>query len=551
MKKIKASDFASNYLNINYKIPFKFKHREYWIPIYDSSSQRELFKTGRQSAKSTFLANRIISRASTMNGLQVLYEAPRKDQSDNFSYQKLMPIVNSSEKLRPFLKMTSTGIIDGVAVRKYTCFKTGAFVKLSTTYNGADRDRGLSINDLYIDEVQDQLDSDINILAEGLSASNIPYYLAYAGTPKSESNFIEKLWKKSKQNVWMIRCDACNTWQLPGREHLEKSFRPEGLLCAKCERQLNMLNGVWISENPTGEFNGWHITQLMRLVPDMPGGVKWKDPYGAMGIYDKYTDPDMTRAKFMNEVLGFSYDSAEKPLQMADIKAMANPDMVKQEEYDPIKNMYPVVMGIDWGNNNKSYTVISISVLYKDIPHLVHMKKLTGAEADPVITVKIIKELYKKFECATMFVDNGMVYHTIHELRRQFGEDWVNNNINFVQYLGPSRDDKIVKKKTRHKERKRLFLVHRNEIMQLFISNIKQRKIATYNFPEFQKDKFYEDYLAVSYETRERDGGESLFFMNSSNTESPTDCFQSHLYSWLGLLINTNKLKFYLTDEED
>lgn len=546
---MKASKFAEQYLNINASTPFSFKGREYFIPIYDSVDRVELFKTGRQCAKSTFLANRIVTRALSIPSISILYEAPRSEQSSIFSYQKLNPLITTSPRIRPWLKQTTTGQIDGMAVERMRCFKSEAFVKLSSTFNGADRDRGISINDLYIDEVQDQIKEDIEVLAEGLSASNIPPYMAYAGTPKTESNFIEELWKDSKQIMWHVRCERCNTWQVPGEIDIEKSFQDKGLLCYKCERPLDMLNGRWVARRPTAKFNGWHIPQTMRLVPKMPGSLEWKDEFGRQGFYDKYLNYSPKR--FYNEVLGFSYDTADKPLTTQDIKNAALPNLKKQTEYNTQYFMHPIVMGIDWGRNNKSYTVVSISTYYGEKPTLLYMRKFSGAEADPTRTALIIADMYKKFECTHVFCDNGMFWHFEPEIRRIFGNEFVDRNFNFVQYGGWRKE--LIVKVNGNKDRKLLWTVSRNDLLHLFVMNIKQRKIAFYNSTEFFEDNFHTDYLAVGYEIREsRDKGDVLFFQTSGTSEAPTDCFHSHLYSWLGLqLIIPGKIKFYFEDEKN
>lgn len=546
---MRASTFTEDYLMINSSLPFNFKGREYFRPVYDSVDRVELFRTGRQCAKSTFLSNRIITRALNTPFIQILYEAPKKEQSSIFSYQKLRPTIEFSSKIRPWLKVTTTGEVADIAVEKLRCFKSGAFVKLSSTFNGADRDRGMSINDLYIDEVQDQYKEDVEVLAEGLSASNLPPYMAYAGTPKTESNYIETLWKDSKQIMWHARCDSCNTWQVPGEFDIEKSFKEAGLMCYKCERPLDMLNGRWVARRPDAKFNGWHIPQTMRLVPKMLGGLSWKDEFGQLGIYDKYKNYEPKR--FYNEVLGFPYDTADKPLSLGDIKNTCFESVRKQTEYDERYFMFPIIMGIDWGRNNKNHTVVSISSFYNDQPTLLYMRKFSGAEGDPERTAKIILDIYKKFHCTAAFCDNGLYWHFEPALKKVFGNDFIDRNFNFVAYGGWRKE--LVQKVRGNKDRKLLWNVSRNDLLHTFVMNIKQRKIAFYNFQDFTSENYHNDYLAVGYEIREtKDKGETLFFQNSASSEAPTDCFHSHFYSWFGLNVSVvGKMKFFIADEKD
>lgn len=545
---MRVSEFTEKFININSTLPFSFKGREYFKPIYDSDANAELFLTGRQVGKSMYLVNRMISRACLMPNHQILFEAPREKQSKQFSKQKLRPILNSSPKLKPFLKLASTGKIDGLSILEAECFKNDSRIVLSTTYDGGDRDRGASMNDLLVDEVQDQLEEDITVIAESLSAAADPY-MCWAGTPKTFGNYIEQLWQRSRQIYWVIRCDSCNTWQVPGDPEeitdLSKVIAPEGLLCKKCSRVLNVLNGLWVPKNSKAGFNGWHVSQLLRLVDGMPGSVKWKTPEGIYGIYDKYQY--YTPSRFYNEVLGFSYDSAEKPLTFSDIKNVCLPYLKKAGSFDPSYFTSPIIMGIDWGRNNVNFTVVSISFMYQGKPTLIYMKKFDGAETDPRATARIIKNLFKAFGCSAVFCDNGMFWHYEHEIRDVFGNDFVNDHFNFIHYW---QDTKYLVRKSA-KNKKLLWKVSRNEAMNLFINHVKQRLLSIYNFEQFSEEKFHMDYMAVGYEVREmKDKGETLFFMGSGEGGSPTDAFHSHMYSWLGLMLTVGRFKFTLDDTD-
>lgn len=538
--KITPSKFAETFLNLTRNVPFSFQGREYFKPIYDSNENIELFKTARQCAKSTYLGNRIITRACSQS-LQILYEAPKIKQSITFSRQKLDPILTHSERLKPFLLLDSNGNVDKKNVLNYYCFKTGSYVTLSTTYNGPDRDRGISINDLYVDEVQDQLLDNINILKEGLSASTTKAYICYAGTPKSKANDIERLWEDSRQIVWMMKCEGCGIWQLPT---MEDNVRESGLLCKKCEKRLNVLNGEWVVSNRNGTFNGWHITQLMRLVKGMPGGLSWTSIDG-MGIWDRYKI--YTPETFNNEVLGFSSDSAENPLTFDDMKNVAIDTMPLQTKYDPTFMSRPIVMGIDWGNNKKSFTVVSIYIEFYGKPTLIFMKKFDGVEADPAIQAKLIKEIFVKFKCNMVYCDNGMFWNFEKSIRDEFGNDFVNKKFNFVYYW--QNEEKLITR-TRRQD-KILLKISRNEMMNLYIGAIKQIKTKIFNFNNFVENNFHTDYLAVCYETRQsKDRGERLFFMSSRDTSHPTDAFHSGLYGWFGMMMELSSFKWYYDDDQ-
>lgn len=542
MNKIRPSQFVEHFINLSSSKPFRFTGREYFRPIYDSDATLELFKTGRQCAKSTYLCNRIVTRASTIRGLQALYVAPKSEQSKMFSRQKIDPAISYSPRLKPFLKLSAGGSVISKNILNFYCFLSGSYVKLSTTYNGVDRDRGISINDLYVDEVQDQLSNDIDILKEGQSAADVKY-LCYAGTPKSMGNYIERLWQDSKQIVWMMRCGGCNTWQLP---NIEDNIKETGLLCKKCGKRLEVLNGEWVSLNSKGKYNGWHISQLMRLVNGMPGRLEWKTDEGIHGIWDKFTTLEPER--FNNEVLGFSFDSATNPLTYQEIKDCSFENLKKQEKNDTTFFSNLVVMGIDWGCNTNNFTVVSISIVYNDKPTVIYMERFTGAESDPYVTARKIKDIWNRFECKVAFCDNGLFFHYEQPMRSVFGNRIINEKFNFIYYY--LNEEKLIEKSKRIHDR-HLFKVCRNDIMSLYINSIKKKLVGFYNFEQFSDAKFHTDYLSVGYEIRHsKDKGERLFFLSSKDTAMPTDAFHSGLYSWLGVMMHSGKIQWYYENQK-
>ena len=282
----------------------------------------------------------------------------------------------------------------------------------------------------------------------------------------------------------------------------------------------------------------------MRLVKGMSGGLEWTSVDG-MGIWDRYKI--YTPETFDNEVLGFSSDSAENPLVFDDLKNIGIEHMPMAEKYDPTIMSKPIVMGIDWGNNKKSYTVVSVYIEHYGLPTLVYMRRFDGAEADPAVLAKKIKDIYLKFKCDTIYCDNGMFWHFEKNIRETFGNKFVNENVNFVYYW--QNEEKLLTR-TRRMDKK-LIKVSRNEIMNLYIGAIKQQKTKLFNFKSFVEKNFHSDYLSVSYETRQsKDRGERLFFMSSRDTSHSTDCFHAGLYGWLGMMMEQSKFKWYYDDEK-
>ncbi len=203
-------------------------------------------------------------------------------------------------------------------------------------------------------------------------------------------------------------------------------------------------------------------------------------------------------------------------------------------------------MGIDWGVNNTNFTVVTVSMMYQDKPTVIYMERFSGAESDPYLTAKKIKKIYTDLECDYAFCDNGLYFHFEKPMRDVFGNEVINNKFHFIYYY--QNDEKLIQKSKMTE--KKLFKVCRNDIMNLYTNTIKKLNVRIFDFEEFTKEKFHNDFLSVGYEVRNsKDRGERLFFLSSKDCGLPTDAFHSSLYAWLGMMIVHGKLQWFYENE--
>jgi hypothetical protein len=238
--------------------PFSFKGCEYWEPIYNSSAQRILLKTGRQVAKSTTLGNRALTYCCLVLGFKVLYVAPSLVQVKEFTKDRIKEPIETSEVLAQW---TNHQLMDNAFTKK---FVTGSEIIIRSAFLTADRIRGVAgIDCLIIDEIQDILKDNIPVIEQtAFTGSKKHKVFLYAGTPKSLDNPIEERWTKfSTQNVWAIPCHRHSfTDRLTGDRAKvywnviqdEKCLGKKGLICEKCGELINYKDPLahWTSLNP-------------------------------------------------------------------------------------------------------------------------------------------------------------------------------------------------------------------------------------------------------------------------------------------------------------
>ena len=180
--------------------PFSFNGREYLLPIYNGNYKRKLLLYARQSEKSSMLANELIVNSAVRPFNKAVYIAPSYLQTRQFSAGKLSPWMSDSPVLQKYF--LSTKVPSQVFEKGLT---NGSMIWLRSAFLNADRVRGLSADELEIDETQNVLASNIPVIMEVLSHSPDPH-VTFAGTPLTLDNYIQLLWESSSMCEWLVRC---------------------------------------------------------------------------------------------------------------------------------------------------------------------------------------------------------------------------------------------------------------------------------------------------------------------------------------------------------
>lgn len=338
--------------------------------FYDGRYQRTLFKTSRQVAKSTTLANFSIIECSLIPHFSTMFVSPSKEQTTRFSNTRVgktmrySPIIN-----KHFL---STDLTDRVFHKQFT---NGSEMLFTYGTDDADRLRGPSTDRNMYDEVQDLLyDPIVTVGNETMSNSRYAFE-TYAGTPKTMENTIEYLWGLSTQTEWVMKCSACGTHQFIDSE---RSIGKEGPVCVKCQAYINPFTGRWIDMNPVNpkddedeytKLKGFHLNQLM-MPHNVPLAMKGRGTELEMSarrrwrrILTKYREsPPVV---FRNEVLGVSDAIGTRMISKEELEALCNNNrpFLQFPQGKALEGISQCVAGIDWsggGTAGISRTVLWI-----------------------------------------------------------------------------------------------------------------------------------------------------------------------------------------------
>lgn len=539
--KARPSEFVANLIYLDGH-PFSFEGRGYLKPVYNRRTPQVLLKTARQVEKSTLLCNKLVSRSVVVPFNKSLYVSPSHTQTRQFSNEKLRQAIEKSPKIKRYFQDSS--VSTQVFEKGFT---NGSYVFLRSAFRSADRARGISARDLTLDEIQDMYTSEIPVIME--CTSHFPdYSTTMSGTPKTYDNTIEVYWQETTQNEWLVPCDGCSKWNYldhmniaPTHKYIQKKL-PPGPICRHCGKPIDPRKGKWVSFQPDKMIEGYRISQLM---------VPW-----ICGLHDQWLKLLWKRdnypfGQFMNEAMGLSYDSAQKPVTRGQLMACCCEDHIWDtsdlNKLKQVASRYLLTAGVDWGEGNDgsgttptgklrvaSYTVLTIGAYIRQNCYKVfYMKRYTGNEVDPDHIIKDILRICGAIGVRLIGADWGHGWGVNNELVRKYGPDRV---IQF-QYVAnlkvPMKWDVIGRK----------YEVSRNFMMSELFYDIKHGYLEFFRWEQFQD--FGKDILAIFAEY-----SEYLRQMKYDHRKSdPDDAFHSLHYARLAADVHLGKSRRYTLED--
>lgn len=379
-----------------------------------------IIMSGRQSGKSQNLCNSEVLDSIQIPHFQTLYVAPLQSQTQRFSTQLLVPTINSCSLAR-YLQATDMKLSDSAIVKAvfHQSFANGAGIQLGYAKTSADRLRGITVDRIDFDELQDQVIDNIPIIKESLTTSQWKV-CRYTGTAKTLDNTIERTWQQSSRCEWVMKCDSCNYYNIPDDDEDCRCLRmvqADGIHCLKCGSALNARNGEWVAKHPDrhNTFRGYHISQVI-----LPANLE--DPMRWNAIIQKLSTLDITTIK--NEVLGISSSTGVRIITPEDIRR----NSVLPEMRDILKllatrklNYAYIVSGVDWGGAERtSFTVhVIIGVKRDGCMDILYARRYVGF--DPDTRLAEIAKAHYTYNANFMVADFGMGFDLNVMLIHRFG----------------------------------------------------------------------------------------------------------------------------------
>ena len=496
-----------------------FKERPYLRRVYDSPHPNKLLMTSRQTEKSTSVGNILMSTSGLKKMWTSLFVTPSAMQTMVFSRDRIDDIIDISPSLKA---LTHRSLTMNLLEKE---FLTRSKIYLRYAFLSADRIRGITANGLFVDEIQDILQSVMPVIEEVTSHHDNAIRM-YSGTPKSFDNTIEQYWQKSStQAEWCIPCEHHGTPKLPRTWHWNvlgvKNIGLKGPVCDKCGKPLRVDHpyAQWIEMNPGAEYEGYRICRLM--VPWFANNpVKWQQIIDAQRRYPT--------AQFMNEVLALPWDTGTKPITRREIIAACD-DRFKMYEHEAVGGVHSIealsrgnrlFAGIDWGTGDRSYSVLAIGgyVRGDEKFQIFYTRRFDGPLVEPEPQLMEIARFLQKYNIMYAGADYGMGFYPNKKLTSMFGPE----RIHQFQYVGKTTA------KIRFESRLGRYLVFRTPVLSDIFTAIKNQKIMLPCWDDF-RSPYADDILSINSEYSE--GMKMIKYDKTPGV--PDDTFHAITYAFL------------------
>lgn len=398
--------------------PFTLAKHKFFEPLfYPDLPDRTLLVCARQVGKSTHLAAQGVLQSAAINRFKLLYMAPQFEQIRRFSHQYIRQFVHESYIKDMLMDKTC---VDSVLQKS---FKNGSELWFSFALLSVDRIRGLAVDGIRIDEIQDLNPDFLDIVRECMSASERRSEM-YAGTSKTIDNVIEQLRLQSSQAEWFMKCEACNHWNIPTVEGsgpglgVMDMLRPEGFCCAKCHQLLTPERGIWVHKNveKAKSFPSYHVPQVIAPV-HYANAKNWK----SLLLKRELSSP----ATFVNEVLGEACDQGQRLVSQTELKQVCILPANSKENGKDAPKYVDRVLGVDWGGKGTRFQSMTAAAVacYRPVDNNIDVVfgYTFQPMTDSVLETKEVIDIANEFQCTTISHDVAVAGEVRLSIMRSLG----------------------------------------------------------------------------------------------------------------------------------
>lgn len=513
-------------------------YRYIGIQAIQKTGKPVVIKKGRQvgatimaAAIDLFFTN---SGLFTKPPIRVLHAFPSLGQVKKFSQDKLEGFIRTSKG--GFIsknKLSGGNAVDNLTMKQ---FNTGTLWVDSIGEDG-DRIRGMTVDAIFFDEVQDMFASAIGNATKTLTAAKYgpvgQGVQVYFGTPKEKNSYFSSLWDMSDQRYYHLGCKNCNQtfpFYLPDdKRWMDIWVSGYTIKCPLCGCEQHKVDaierGMWVpSRNPDEcKLVGFHVNQLY---------IPYFTKENILNLMPE-NNPLQTERVFKNEVVGEFFSGAGLPITRAEIyEKCRDPERSFSRSINPKEKT--TYLGVDWGGKNdgedsnigQSYSCVVILSAMPDGTLLVeHTHKLRKQDFD--YKKETIHEMYKRFGVKQGLSDWFFGQDVVHDLQRHYGS----------RFLGAQGSGNLIKPlKFREDE---LIVSYNKDLMVEEIFDLFRKGKIRFPWKSFEYIEWLIDHCTSMESSIRTIGGQPVKTYVKGN--SPNDGLMALMYAYMAYKFDITK----------
>ena len=357
----------------------EFINHRFLMDIYDDMAQIQVIRKASQVGYSTMMILKSLKLAKNRK-YNIIYTLPTFGDVGQFVPSKVNALISNNEMLQEWTKDKDTilqkKVGDGFIYYRGTFSKKGESEKMES---------GVGIMFSSDINIHDECDrSDQTILEQYESRLSNSEYGGrwYFSNPTSPYTLSQKLFEKSDQKHWFIKCEHCNKWQ-----YLDywKNIKYGKFICEACGKLISddvRRNGRWVKKYANRDISGYWISHLI---------CPWISA-------EKIQEEEQTKTKqyFYNFILGLPYIGSD---------VVVNKDiLLKCIDLGEPNFKQHNVLGVDQGLK-KHYVLMNSQGIFKlgvmdrweDIEELIKIYDVETAVIDALPDLTIPRKLRDKY----------------------------------------------------------------------------------------------------------------------------------------------------------
>jgi hypothetical protein len=335
-----------------------------------------------------------------------IYYFPDKVAVEGFSKTRFSPLVRDNPCIKKHLKRT-----DSISIKQVgKAFLSLLGCKATANIQGKKDSNAVRSTpaDSVIRDERDLFDDEMAEMTEDRLLNSKLQRVVDLGTPTIPDFGIDRVFGKSDQKHWMVKCEACNEYtciadEFPNsikykRETSHSKFQPY-YACIKCGKEINKDNGEFVAKfpekydpnYPMDGISGYHISHF--ITPNCNLGIVMK----------KYEEAQLDKSLmglFNNKYLGHAYIPIEDRLVQQDVFGCCGNDNMATT------SVTPTCMSADIMKTNR---VIIAEKKGDEKAKIIYLARVSGFDAlfdlvqqfnvkSAVVCLRPYEESFRKFQ---------------------------------------------------------------------------------------------------------------------------------------------------------